>query len=68
MSKNNCLEISYFDKNSEILEIGIDEAGKGPMFGRVYSAAVILPKENFDFTLLKDSKKFTSKKKNNGSL
>ena len=50
-------------KNSEILEIGIDEAGKGPMFGRVYSAAVILPKENFDFTLLKDSKKFTSKKK-----
>ena len=63
MSKNNCLEISYFGKNSEIQEIGIDEAGKGPMFGRVYSAAVILPKENFDFTLLKDSKKFTSKKK-----
>ena len=63
MSKNNCLEISYFGKNSDIKEIGIDEAGKGPMFGRVYSAAVILPKENFDFTLLKDSKKFTSKKK-----
>ena len=54
---------SYFDKNSDILEIGIDEAGKGPMFGRVYSAAVILPKENFDFTLLKDSKKFKKKKK-----
>ena len=43
--------------------IGIDEAGRGPLFGRVYTSAVILPKDNFDMTLLKDSKKFTSKKK-----
>lgn len=43
--------------------IGIDEAGRGPLLGRVYSAAVILPEENFNFDLLKDSKKFTSKKK-----
>ena len=32
------------DKN--VVEVGIDEAGKGPMFGRVYAAAVILPKNN----------------------
>ena len=35
------------------------------MFGRVYAAAVILPKDNsaFDFSKIKDSKKFHSKKK-----
>ena len=51
------------DKN--ILEIGVDEAGRGPMFGRVYTAAVILPDDNtdFDFGLMKDSKKFHSEKK-----
>ena len=43
---------------------GIDEAGRGPLFGRVYTAAVILPKDNsFDFSKVKDSKKFHSKKK-----
>lgn len=55
----------YNDETS-LLEIGIDEAGRGPMFGRVYSAAVILPKnEIFKYELLKDSKKFTSEKKIN---
>lgn len=49
----------YYDK---IQEIGIDEAGRGPLFGRVYSAAVILNKD-FDITMVKDSKKFTSNKK-----
>lgn len=54
----------FYNEECEALEIGIDEAGRGPMFGRVYSAAVILPKnENFKFELLKDSKKFTSNKK-----
>ena len=44
--------------------IGVDEAGRGPLFGDVYTSAVILPQEgDFDLTLLKDSKKFTSKKK-----
>ena len=46
-------------------EAGIDEAGRGPMFGRVYSACVILPhnSDDFDYSCLKDSKRFTSKKK-----
>ena len=49
----------------EELEIGIDEAGRGPMLGRVYSAAVVLPMDDKDFRYdwMKDSKKFTSKKK-----
>lgn len=49
------------------IQIGVDEAGRGPLFGRVYAAAVVLPSDNenkdFDKSLLKDSKKFTSKKK-----
>ena len=54
----------FYNEESDALEIGIDEAGRGPMFGRVYCAAVILPKnENFKFELLKDSKKFSSTKK-----
>lgn len=46
------------------IEVGVDEVGRGPMFGRVYCASVILPlNETFKYELLKDSKKFTSKKK-----
>ena len=49
-------------------EIGVDEAGRGPMFGPLYVAAVVLPKESddsqgFHYDWMKDSKKFTSKKK-----
>lgn len=43
--------------------IGVDEAGRGPLFGDVYTGAIILPKDNFDRALLKDSKKYSSKKK-----
>ena len=47
-----------------VYEIGVDEVGRGPMFGRVYTAAVILPKDDsFDCSMVKDSKKFHSKKK-----
>jgi ribonuclease HII len=46
----------------EGIEIGVDEAGRGPLFGRVYTAAVILD-ETFDHSRMKDSKRFTSKKK-----
>jgi len=62
----NCLQKKFNTSNSNIMEIGIDEAGRGPMFGRVYSAAVILPNnEEFKYELLKDSKKFSSEKKIN---
>lgn len=45
-------------------EIGIDEAGRGPLFGRLYVAAVVLPKDtSFRHQDMKDSKKFTSKTK-----
>tara|TARA_Y100000992_G_C21155807_1_gene438541 strand:- start:64 stop:795 length:732 start_codon:yes stop_codon:yes gene_type:complete len=59
------LERFYNDENK--YEISIDEAGRGCLFGRVYVASVILPKEPalFDGTNIKDSKKFSSKKKIN---
>ena len=52
------------NESERIIEIGVDEAGRGPLFGRVYTAAVILPKDDsFDLSKVKDSKKFHSKKK-----
>jgi ribonuclease HII len=44
-------------------EIGLDEAGRGPMFGRLYVAAVVLPKHSFYNKDIKDSKKIHSKTK-----
>ena len=56
------LNIKYFD-DPTTFEIGVDEAGRGPLFGRVYSAAVVLPKDDtFEHFRMKDSKKFHSKK------
>jgi len=53
---------SFLSDNN--IEIGVDEAGRGPMLGRVYTAAVILPKDDsFNHSLMKDSKKFHSVKK-----
>lgn len=55
---------SCHNEDQNVYEIGVDEAGRGPLFGRVYTAAVILPKDDsFDFSKVKDSKKFHSKKK-----
>ena len=42
---------------------GCDEAGRGPLAGPVYAAAVILP-EGFYHPLLKDSKKMTAAQRN----
>lgn len=54
----------YFNEDVNIMECGIDEAGRGPMFGRVYAGLVVLPKDDtFDHSQMKDSKKFHSKKK-----
>ena len=54
----------FYKEDAAIFEIGVDEAGRGPLFGRVYTAAVVLPKDDsFDHSRVKDSKKFNSKKK-----
>jgi ribonuclease HII len=53
-----------YNEAENVYEIGVDEVGRGPLFGRVYTAAVILPKDDsFDCSMVKDSKKFHSKKK-----
>jgi len=53
----------YYNPDPALYEIGVDEAGRGPLFGRVYSGAVILPKDgSFDHSKMKDSKKFSSEK------
>lgn len=53
-----------YDEDENIYEIGVDEVGRGPLFGRVYTAAVVLPKDgSFDCSMVKDSKKYHSKKK-----
>jgi ribonuclease HIII len=36
-------------EDETIIEIGVDEAGRGPMLGRVYSAAVINTNFNYCF-------------------
>lgn len=55
---------AWHDDDETIMEIGTDETGRGPLFGRVYAAAVILPKNHsFQHELMKDSKKFHSKAK-----
>jgi ribonuclease HII len=54
----------FFNEDVNVIEMGIDEAGRGPMFGRVYAGVVILPKDDsFNHSLMKDSKKFHNKKK-----
>lgn len=57
------LSTKYCQDNE--FEIGIDEAGRGPLFGRLYVAAVLLPKDPSAFEIpdIKDSKKIKNKKK-----
>lgn len=50
--------LSYL--NAGLTEAGCDEAGRGPLAGPVFAAAVILPKD-FHHPLLNDSKKMTEK-------
>lgn len=47
---------------SELLEAGCDEAGRGPLAGSVFAAAVILP-EDFRDERLNDSKQLTEKQR-----
>ena len=52
-------------KNINILEVGVDEAGRGSLAGYVYASAVILPQEFDDdiYLQIKDSKKLSRKKR-----
>jgi ribonuclease HII len=51
--------------NENVLEAGLDEAGRGPLFGPVYTAAVIIsPDDTFKEPFIKDSKKLSEKKRN----
>jgi ribonuclease HII len=62
MSKLPCLAKIYDEINR--FEIGIDEAGRGPLFGRLYVAAAVLPKDNtFHHEKMRDSKTIKSRKK-----
>lgn len=45
-----------------VLEAGCDEAGRGPLAGPVFAAAVILP-EDFHHPLLNDSKQMSEKQR-----
>ncbi len=51
-----------FDTQNTELIIGTDEAGRGPLAGPVYAAAVALP-EDFPFEILNDSKKMNEKQR-----
>ncbi len=48
--------------SGSLTEAGCDEAGRGPLAGPVYAAAVVLP-EGFNHPLLNDSKQMTEKQR-----
>lgn len=62
--KSNPTPLAPFHSSDTTFEIGIDEAGRGPLFGPVFVAAVVLPKdsESFHHEWMRDSKKIKSKK------
>ena len=53
--------------DSNILEVGFDEAGRGPLAGPVSAGCVILP-QDFPFEFLNDSKKLSEKKRDAAEL
>ncbi len=55
------IENSLFEKGYKFIA-GVDEAGRGPLAGDVYAAAVILP-ENLIIPNLNDSKKLSEKRR-----
>lgn len=55
------IEQSYYERGIKLL-CGVDEAGRGPLAGPVYAAAVILP-ANVDIPGLNDSKKLSDKRR-----
>lgn len=63
MSEENLWEIedSLVSDTCRVI-CGVDEAGRGPLVGRVYAAAVILP-QHLELPGLNDSKKLSDKKR-----
>ncbi len=55
---------NLYGKNGEKIVCGVDEAGRGPLAGRVYAAAVIMP-QSVIVDGVNDSKKLTEKKREN---
>ena len=54
-------------QNADAIELGIDEAGRGCLFGDLFVAGVILPKNieeliDIEKVTIKDSKKWVRKK------
>jgi len=53
--------------NNDLIEVGLDECARGCLFGRIYAAAVIFPKENNNNNklekIINDSKKISKKKR-----
>lgn len=57
-------------KDDDAIEVGLDEAGRGCLFGRLYTAAVVFSNDPEDFPddgemleMIKDSKKLSPKKR-----
>lgn len=57
-------------KNDDAIEVGLDEAGRGCLFGRLYTGAVVLPKDADDLFdhgaalhTIKDSKVLSERKR-----
>jgi ribonuclease HII len=63
-SRNPPPLLELFYDNTNKFELCLDEVGRGCLFGRAYIACVVLPRDGtFIGTDIKDSKKFSSKKK-----
>ena len=54
-------EDQFYNDNIKLI-VGTDEAGRGPLAGPVFAAAVILPR-NYHNELINDSKKLTEKRR-----
>ena len=62
MPKNTKILERFYQENT--LEVGLDEAGRGPLFGRLYIGAAILPPgDDFNHGLMRDSKKLSERKR-----
>ena len=61
MSNSKVLEPFYLENT---VEAGVDEAGRGPLFGRLYIGTAILPQDkSFNHSLMRDSKKLSERKR-----